>query len=154
MAPQKHCCLITSSFRSAFTDINNPTAGMRETDNTKHGNEAQNPSQLKKSFGMIMVSVVWKTVWVGCAVYSLTELGVNFTYNYRSYKDPQSRTGIVLLLKIFFYKYQIQTMSLEWKDNSFIHVFVWNFIENLDFLELEHNKEMLFLSFRKIQRNV
>lgn len=47
MSPQKHCCLITSSFRSATTVINNPTAGAMEPDNTKHGNEAQYHSQLK-----------------------------------------------------------------------------------------------------------
>lgn len=52
MAPQKHCCLITSSFRSATTVINKPTAGMGETDNTKHGNTAQ------YRVGMIMVSAM------------------------------------------------------------------------------------------------
>lgn len=41
MSPKKHCCLITISFRSATTVINNPTAGAMETDNTKHGNSAQ-----------------------------------------------------------------------------------------------------------------
>lgn len=47
MSPQKHCYLITISFRSATTVINNPTAGAMETDNTKHGNTAQYHSQLK-----------------------------------------------------------------------------------------------------------
>ena len=47
MSPQKHCCLITSLFRSATTVINNPTAGAMETDNTKNGNAEQYHSQLK-----------------------------------------------------------------------------------------------------------
>lgn len=57
MSPQKHCCLITASFRSATTVINNPTAGAMEPDNTKHGNTAQYHSQLT-CIGMIIVSVV------------------------------------------------------------------------------------------------
>lgn len=55
--PQKHCCLITSLFRSATTVINNPTAGALGTRQHQTGECSTISHSAEISVGMIMVSV-------------------------------------------------------------------------------------------------